>query len=277
MRKLLIAFILLLLSGCEELVIEKDPKSEIIKSENENRSKVESEKTSKDGHVFTADVIEPSEIVIHESASLIESMVSDVTGDGIEEEILLYITPSPFDEETGEAIWWEDLHFWQLVVKDGERTYQLYNYDVIGTLSFWISHTPEKRIIIVNESGTQLIVSEYRYDNEVFQEKVLLDTGGTFERSSKECILRRCTQAEEKSEPLYVTKEEVLKEAKRLEPSPNVKWQTEIVENYEIPHEAEKRTAWKVQGVYPFGNKIIIHFDAYTGEQLVLTETEPPK
>ncbi|GAA0336550.1 hypothetical protein GCM10008967_28640 [Bacillus carboniphilus] len=164
-----------ILFGCSE---EADLKS------NSDKELLEAN-TEKDVPV-TEIVIEPTELILHESAYLLDSVMSDITGDGKEEEVLLYISPSPFDEETGEAIWWEDLHLWQLVVKEGERTYPLFNNNSSGILSFWISQDPEKRIILVDESGTQLTVSELKYNEGVFQKDDLVDTGVTHERSSVE-------------------------------------------------------------------------------------------
>ncbi len=143
-------------------------------------------------------IIEASEIELPEQAYLLDTVMddhlgdeedtvwADLTGDGIEEEILMYITPSPFDEETGEATMWEHLHLWHLIVKEGEKTYTLFNDNVRGTLSFWVTETPETRLLLVDQSGVQLIVYEFKYNNGVFERSTLVDTDITWKRSQIE-------------------------------------------------------------------------------------------
>lgn len=137
--------------------------------------------TTEDDH--RADVIEAGEIKMYESTHLLETVKDDLTGDGVEEEIMMYITPSPIDEETGEATAWEHLMHWQIFVKDGEKTYPLYEQSARGLMKFWISNQPEKRLIVANESPVQLIVYEYTYKEGVFEKKILVDTGLTDKQS----------------------------------------------------------------------------------------------
>lgn len=93
-------------------------------------------------------------------------------------------------------------------------------------------------------------------------------------------LLASCSSSVEIEESQYVDKEIVLKEAKTFEPNPKVEWSAEIVENKEVvigSNTFEKRTVWEVVGLYPAGNKLIINFDAESGEGLSISEVEHSK
>lgn len=180
MKKLLPLYLLFLLSGCTE------KESATTEQNNFTNDKDKNGIISEDELVYPDVVIKEKEIEFHESAYLLDTVSGDLTGDGKGEEVSLYISPSPFDEETGEAIWWEHLHLWQLVVKDGEKTYPLFNNDSSGKLSFWMTETPEQNLILVEESGNQLIVYEFTYNDGNFEREILVDSGLTFNRSQVE-------------------------------------------------------------------------------------------
>ncbi|MEO4053883.1 hypothetical protein [Solibacillus sp. CAU 1738] len=177
MNKLIPIFLLISLAGCSNNNLENS--SEINFNENAKLSKMAQENNAMPRDPLV-EVIDANEIELHESAYLLDSVMADLTGDDIEEEILLYISPSPFDEETGEAIYWEDLHLWQVIVKNGEKTYPLYNYDLGGKLSFWV--TPEKQLLLVQDA-VHLVVYEFTYVDGIFERKALIDSGITFKRS----------------------------------------------------------------------------------------------
>lgn len=179
MKKILPICLLLLVSGCTEKVKETTMQSNFSNDKDGNGT------ISQDEVIYTDVVIKENEIKLHESAYLLDTVTGDLTGDSKEEEIMLYISPSPFDEETGEAIWWEDLHLWQLIVKDGEKTYPLYSGDTGGKLRFWLSQEPEKKLILVEESMS-IYVYEFKYEDRVFKRRVLVDSGAPFKRSEVE-------------------------------------------------------------------------------------------
>ncbi len=76
----------------------------------------------------------------------------------------------------------------------------------------------------------------------------------------------------------YLTKEKILEKAKKLDSTSNAKWYVNIVENKQviINNKNEILTIWVVEALYPAGNKMIVEFDAITGQELVLTEIEAP-
>ncbi|WP_342566711.1 hypothetical protein MKY09_11625 [Psychrobacillus sp. FSL K6-4046] len=155
----LLLFILVFLLACEE------------KNTIENSSKVES-----DNFIF----IKEEDIEVPEGAYLAENITEDLTGDGIEDEIILYISPPPIIAETGEFLW-DDSHLWQLILIDQGKKYPLYNDSVRGVLDFWIAENEGKKELVLFNSGQHLMLYKYNYDkekfirNELFYEKLIIN------------------------------------------------------------------------------------------------------
>lgn len=127
--------------------------------------------------------IESEEIEILEGAYLAEDIKADVTGDGEEDQILLYISPPPIFDDKGDAAW-DDTHVWQLVVKDKEETYALYNGDVRGTLDFWIVEKENLNELILFSGGQSLMMYRYKFDQDGFdKEEILIEDSNIIERS----------------------------------------------------------------------------------------------
>lgn len=76
----------------------------------------------------------------------------------------------------------------------------------------------------------------------------------------------------------YLTEEKILEKAKKLDSTSKVKWSAKLVENKQviINNKNETRTIWIVEALYTAGNKMIVEFDAITGQELALTEIEAP-
>ncbi|UUZ82369.1 signal peptidase I [Paenibacillus sp. P26] len=74
-----------------------------------------------------------------------------------------------------------------------------------------------------------------------------------------------------------MSREEALQAAKRLEPSPEAKWNAvQRMELFDIHGQRYARPVWTVTAVYPAGNKTVIRFDTFSGLRLSLGEMEPP-
>ncbi|ALC85252.1 hypothetical protein AM499_05040 [Bacillus sp. FJAT-22090] len=126
------------------------------------------------------------EVEILEGAYLAEDIEVDVTGDGEEDKILLYISPPPIFDDNGNAAW-DDTHIWQLLVKDEEESYALFNGDVRGTLDFWIIEKENRNEIILLSDGQSLMMYRYKFDKDGFdKEEILLEDSNIVKRSLSE-------------------------------------------------------------------------------------------
>ncbi|WP_053589191.1 hypothetical protein [Bacillus sp. FJAT-22090] len=122
-------------------------------------------------------LISMEDVTILEDSFLAEDVKVDLTGDGVEEEILLYVSPSPINEETGGFVW-DDSHFWQLLVKDGTSTYPLFNDHLSGVMEFWIGEEDGENSLILINNGTGLTLYKFTYQEKGFNKEVIytLDT-----------------------------------------------------------------------------------------------------
>ncbi|MVQ36471.1 DUF4362 domain-containing protein [Paenibacillus sp. MAH-34] len=75
-----------------------------------------------------------------------------------------------------------------------------------------------------------------------------------------------------------MSKEQALDLGKKLDldSADKAKWSATLVEKkeYDINNQKEKHTVWVVEAIYPLGNKMIVDFDAYSGNQIIMAEME---
>lgn len=160
-RYFLLGVVALFLFGCE--ATDQKAESEEIES-------MESRITS-------------SEVEVLKGAYLAEDIKVDVTGDGKEDQILLYISPPPMFDENGDAAW-DDSHVWQLLVKDEEETYALLNDSLRGLLDFWIVEKENRNELILFSEGKSLLMYRYKFNNDGFdKEEIIVEDTNIVERS----------------------------------------------------------------------------------------------
>lgn len=161
MKKSLLLGFTLLLSGCQL-----------------NEKKVESEEIES-----SVTRIESEEVIILEDNYLAEDIKVDMNKDGKEDQILLYISPPPIIDESGNATW-DDTHIWQLIVKDDKDSYPLYNDYVRGTLDFWIIEKESRKELILFSDGQSLVMYRYKFNKDGFdKEEILLEDSNIINRS----------------------------------------------------------------------------------------------
>ncbi|MBB4825968.1 hypothetical protein HNO89_003205 [Sporosarcina luteola] len=176
MRKLFLILFSSCLFGCQ---IDNNGE---FKVDNESHTKnIDKEKIT--NLKEDVNMVRSFEVETYENAYLLDTVMDDLNGDGRDEEITLSITPSPFDKETGELLFFEDSHLFQLLVKDNEKTYPLFNDHTDGKLQYWIEQSAPKRIVLLEERGVGIIIYGFTFVNEGFEKEVILDTGVTFKRS----------------------------------------------------------------------------------------------
>ncbi|MFE8699631.1 hypothetical protein ACFYKX_03220 [Cytobacillus sp. FJAT-54145] len=97
--------------------------------------------------------------------SLYDQVEFDIDGDGEPENIEMYVNA----EQDGEGKYlWDDGQDWLLVVKDGDKTYPLFEGWVqIGKLSFWLIESGETPMLILLKTGT----AEFTLQTFTFEEK----------------------------------------------------------------------------------------------------------
>lgn len=119
-------------------------------------------------HKETAEKITAAEVTEYEGRFLEEKLEEDLTGDGINEIIELYISPPPVIDENGEY-GWDDSHYWQLIVNVGDQTYPLFNDHIqFGAIRFWIIEDNKGKEVVLLSEGSQLFMNSYRFDGEAF-------------------------------------------------------------------------------------------------------------
>jgi len=152
MRKYFLVGFTLFLFGCEADV-----------------QKVESEENKS-----TDTRIESKDVEILEGAYLAEDIKVDVTGDGEEDQILMYVSPPPMFDDHGDAAW-DDSHVWQLVVKDEKKSYPLFDESLhFGTLDFWIVEKEHHNELLLFSEGQSLLMYRYTFNNDGFDKKEIL-------------------------------------------------------------------------------------------------------
>ncbi|RUS41947.1 lipoprotein [Cohnella sp. AR92] len=89
-------------------------------------------------------------------------------------------------------------------------------------------------------------------------------------------ILSGCSENNNSTSSIYITKDKSLEIAKKYERNQDVKWETKFEEDKEIEinNKNEKYTVWVVTANYPAGNKMLIYLNAINGQEIVMTEEE---
>jgi hypothetical protein len=143
---LLGALMLIFLGACQQSNLDTSEPDIQEKEEIELDSDRLDEDRPVKGVTITAKEIESYPI------SLYDQTTFDLDGDGEQEQIEMYVNAE--QAENGEYIW-DDGQNWLLVVKDGDKTYPLFDGWVqIGKLSFWLLESDEKPMLILLKTGT---------------------------------------------------------------------------------------------------------------------------
>lgn len=123
-------------------------------------------------------VINPTDKVDTSKLTLLDSMIVDFDGDGVEETVELYTAAERYNGE----IAWDDGQNWMLVVKDTDKDYVLFHdYVQLGAIGFYGYFVDEDFYITTMQSGTaSLTLREYKFDKneESFVSKVKFDAEG---------------------------------------------------------------------------------------------------
>jgi len=94
--------------------------------------------------------------------SLVGETTWDLDHDGTDEEIELHVDA---DREQGQFIW-DDGQRWLLLVRDGEKTYPLYDAFVpLGVVEFWV-FSEEPELVFKVEEGVRLMMYTVKYNAE---------------------------------------------------------------------------------------------------------------
>jgi hypothetical protein len=153
---LLGVLMLMLLTACQQETknvpeLEEQEVKEINSEEleNDNKNRV---------------IIKANQIVSY-PISLYDQINFDLDRDGEDEQIEMYVNTGK--DEKGEYVW-DDGQNWLLVVKDGDKTYPLYDGWVqLGKLTFWLIESDETPMIILLKTGT----AEFTLQTFTFNEK----------------------------------------------------------------------------------------------------------
>ncbi len=117
-------------------------------------------------------------IIVSEEAYLAEQTPLDIDGNHENEIVEMYVTPSPV-QPNGELVW-DDSHFWQLLVKDGDNVYPLFNdHSQFGLLKFWTySGESPSILLLVDGNGTNVVSYKYDKDNKSFLKEINYQSEG---------------------------------------------------------------------------------------------------
>ncbi|GAA0330066.1 hypothetical protein GCM10008967_20710 [Bacillus carboniphilus] len=169
-------FMVLLLAGCQgaDNQVQEQPEDQ---NQTQGTSPEEDQNTededSDDGEVETANedeqnketqFIEAKAIELY-PRSLFDQTEFDIDQDGEEEIIEMYVNADKDEEGT---YMWDDGQDWLLVVKDGDKTYPLFEGWVqLGSLQFWLLEANEKPMLILLKTGTaEFHLQTFTYDKE---------------------------------------------------------------------------------------------------------------
>lgn len=109
--------------------------------------------------------IKAEKFKIYEDSFLAESFEEDLDGDGEQETIKMYIQPPPMEDEENKGQYlWDDSHFWQLIVFDGDKTFPLFNNHLSGKLKFWIENNENQKTIVLLKDGMELSLETFQYN-----------------------------------------------------------------------------------------------------------------
>lgn len=166
MKNLILAIVLILslCGGCVSTKEIREPEATAYsqKQENEGRKIKESDNRSE-----------------YEAMTKYEDCVASVIGSGEDEIILLTSAKKDSDGE----FMWDDSQQWALAVKGDSNFYVLYDENIKGTPKLNVSEcyddgtevTPVIRLTLSSSAGFE--IREYRYQDKVFEEKVVYDMG----------------------------------------------------------------------------------------------------
>jgi hypothetical protein len=135
------------------------------KKELENRiAAIEDEEGSSDKYQATEQV--KHETIENYPISMLNQRTFDLKGNGEEQSIELYANVEKIEGEEGYA--WDDGQRWLLVVKDGEKTYPLFDDRIqLGRLTYWIFTTEETPTLVLLYSATASFhLQTFTYDAE---------------------------------------------------------------------------------------------------------------
>lgn len=109
--------------------------------------------------------ISPTDKISTEALALLDSYEYDITGDGVEEVISMYVNA---EQGSDGEIYWDDGQDWLFLVQGQEEDYILFNdYVQIGTINFHIYELDDDLYITTIQSGTaNLDITEYKFDRD---------------------------------------------------------------------------------------------------------------
>lgn len=140
----LAALMFILLAACQQET------KNVPELEEKEEKEIQSEEIEKDSHI-KGTTIKAKQIESY-PISLYDQFPFDLDRDGEDEQIEMYVNAE--QDEKGEYIW-DDGHNWLFVVKDGDKTYPLFDGWVqLGKLSFWLIESGETPMIILLKTGT---------------------------------------------------------------------------------------------------------------------------
>lgn len=240
MKRLLvgIVFVVVILGGCTNKPKEEqsnadnsaeiaDLKKQVEQLSSEKDALIQTMEEQKRAHESTevATPSEPQNDVNNDSglikASAIEKypqtlykeMKLDVNGDGQEESIELYVNAGIMDD--GQFAW-DDGQNWLLVVKDGEKTYPLFDgYVQMGTIDFSTAFFDKKPGIVMykREHGDR-VAQKFMYDKneEGFELETFYKKENTQDHYNQSASFAFFEEAQQMMNTVFTTKMETLLE-----------------------------------------------------------------
>lgn len=130
--------------------------------------------------------IQNGDVKVYEDVLTLEDVEEDVDGDGQKERIILNVSPAPqtHPDNDGQYLW-DDSQVWQLVVKDGENQYILFDDHVQGLAELYIvNEKGNQNAIVFQQKGTNLKLSVFRYKDDYFEKEVVFNSEMMLHRST---------------------------------------------------------------------------------------------
>jgi regulator of replication initiation timing len=131
----------------------------------QNRLAIIEEKSKHDKGQEMEEIL--SEPIEEYPTSMLHQRTFDLKNSGTEQTIELYAHVEKIDGEEGEYAW-DDGQRWLLVVKDGEKTYPLFDDRIqLGSLTYWLFTTGETPTLVLLHTATASFhVQTFTYDAE---------------------------------------------------------------------------------------------------------------
>lgn len=130
--------------------------------------------------------IQHGEVKVYEDVLTLEDVEEDVDGDGQKERIILNVSPAPqtHPDNDGQYLW-DDSQVWQLVVKDGENKFILFDDHVQGLAELYIvNEKGNQNAIVFQQKGTNLKLSVFRGKDGYFEKEVVYNSEMMLHRST---------------------------------------------------------------------------------------------